>query len=85
VGDMMTRQAVDGSRSDAEAEGRDRTAVGGSYARTLEPGNGRDYRRRRRQGDICRPLSCVPMCGRGVSCRVVMQLLLVLWVLCDRV
>jgi hypothetical protein len=75
AGDMTKRPVVDESRSGVVAEGRDRIAVGGSCARTLGPGNGRDHRRRRRQGDNCRPLCVVPMCGSGVSCRVVMQLL----------
>jgi hypothetical protein len=55
---MMSRQAADENRSDVVVEGRDRIAEGGSCARSLAPGSGRDRHRRRRQGDNCRP-SCV--------------------------
>jgi hypothetical protein len=58
---MKKRQAAHVFRNGAEAEGRDRIAVGGSCARTLALGSGRGHHH---QGDNYHPL-CAPM-GVGV-------------------
>jgi hypothetical protein len=67
VDGMKKRQAARVSRNDAEAEGKDRIAVGGSCARTLALGSGRGHHH---QGDNCHPLCRADGSRCGVmSCR----------------
>jgi hypothetical protein len=67
VDGMKKRRAAHVSRSDAEAEGRGRIAVGGSCARTLGLGSGRGHHH---QGDNYHPLCRADGSWCGVmSCR----------------
>lgn len=70
---------ADASRSSVEAEGMDRTAEGGSCARTLVlVGNGRGHHQGRHQGDNCHPLYRVAVS----ECGMLHTVAEILWRLC---
>lgn len=72
---MTKHRAAGVNRTAEEAEGRDRIAEGGSFARSLHSGRGR--RQRCLLGDNYHPLCCdnESKCG-AVSCRVAVVVIL---------